>query len=79
MPIAVYMHKARGGVMPSIAPVIAEVVSLLQAQPGVTMARMSGSGATCFALFETEAARDAADAAVATQAPHWWRMATVLA
>lgn len=63
----------------AIAPVIAEVVSLLQAQPGVTMARMSGSGATCFALFDTEAARDAADAAVATQAPHWWRMATVLA
>ena len=63
----------------AIAPVIVEVVSLLQAQPGVTMARMSGSGATCFALFETEAARDAAAAAVAGHAPCWWRMATVLA
>ena len=37
--------------------------------------RMSGSGATCFALFESEAARDAAAHAVPRE---WWRLATFL-
>ena len=63
----------------AIAPVIAEVVALLAAQPGVTLARMSGSGATCFALFDEAAARDAADAAVARARPSWWRLATTIA
>ncbi|ONF97285.1 4-(cytidine 5'-diphospho)-2-C-methyl-D-erythritol kinase [Sphingomonas jeddahensis] len=63
----------------AIAPVIGGVVALLAAQPGVTLARMSGSGATCFALFATPADRDAADAAVAHAAPDWWRLATTLA
>jgi 4-diphosphocytidyl-2-C-methyl-D-erythritol kinase len=62
-----------------IAPVIREVVSLLDAQPGVLLARMSGSGATCFALFADERARDAADAAVAEAHPGWWRLATSVA
>ncbi|NJR78314.1 4-(cytidine 5'-diphospho)-2-C-methyl-D-erythritol kinase [Sphingomonas corticis] len=63
----------------AIAPVIAEVVALLAAQPGATLARMSGSGATCFALFADAAARDAADAAVACARPGWWRLATTIA
>ena len=63
----------------AVAPVIGEVVALLAAQPGVTLARMSGSGATCFALFATPVARDSADAVIAAQAPHWWRLATTLA
>lgn len=63
----------------SLAPVIGDVVALLAAQPGVTLARMSGSGATCFGLFATLAARDAAEAAVASAAPDWWRLATTLA
>jgi 4-diphosphocytidyl-2-C-methyl-D-erythritol kinase len=36
---------------------------------------MSGSGATCFAMFDSEAARDAAADAVPRE---WWRMATFL-
>lgn len=44
----------------AIAPVIADLVAWLQARPGVVLARMSGSGATCFALF---AAAEEADAA----------------
>jgi 4-diphosphocytidyl-2-C-methyl-D-erythritol kinase len=63
----------------AIAPVIRDVVSLLDAQPGVLLARMSGSGATCFALFADEPARDAADAAVAEAYPGWWRLATSVA
>lgn len=63
----------------ALAPVVSEVIALLAAQPGVLLARMSGSGATCFALFRDTAARDAADAAVAAHAPGWWRLATTLA
>jgi 4-diphosphocytidyl-2-C-methyl-D-erythritol kinase len=61
-----------------LVPMVAEVVALLGAQAGVTLARMSGSGATCFALFDDLAARDAADRAVATVQPGWWRLATEL-
>jgi 4-diphosphocytidyl-2-C-methyl-D-erythritol kinase len=38
----------------SIAPVIAKVLAVLAALPGAKLARMSGSGATCFAIFETK-------------------------
>ncbi len=54
-----------------LCPVIAEVLAALRAT-GPWLARMSGSGATCFALYETSAARDAARAAM-PQA--WWTMA----
>ena len=63
----------------ALAPAIDRVVSLLAAQSGATLVRMSGSGATCFALFDTPADRDAADAAIAAAAPDWWRLATTLA
>jgi 4-diphosphocytidyl-2-C-methyl-D-erythritol kinase len=62
----------------SILPVIGEVLDLLRAQAGTRLVRMSGSGATCFALFEDLAARDAADAAIGAARPDWWRMATRL-
>lgn len=56
----------------TIAPVIGAVLDLLHAQPGALMARMSGSGATCFALFATERAAQAAADAVANAQPGWW-------
>jgi len=40
------------------------------------LARMSGSGATCFAVFDTIAARDAAAAGAAARG--WWTLATTL-
>ena len=61
----------------ALAPVIADVRHLLDAADGVLLSRMSGSGATCFALFETPEARDAA--AHAAQARGWWTLATTLA
>jgi len=36
-----------------LCPVIGELIAWLSDQPGIVLARMSGSGATCFALFET--------------------------
>ena len=61
----------------ALAPEIAQVRALLDATEGVLLSRMSGSGATCFALFETIKARDAA--ATASQAHRWWTLATTLA
>jgi len=61
-----------------IAPVIGEVVALLAAQPGVLLARMSGSGATCFALFETPAMRAAAAAIIGATQPGWWCLESAL-
>lgn len=60
----------------AIAPAIDAVLAALAAQPGVLLARMSGSGATCFAFFDDDAARDAAAAALASRG--WWRAATHL-
>ena len=57
-----------------LCPIMAEVLAALSAtQPW--LARMSGSGATCFALYEDAAKRDAAAQAIATAHPGWWRMA----
>ncbi len=56
----------------AIAPVIGEVLSALRSGPGCGLARMSGSGATCFGLFAREAeATDAADA-LRLSRPDWW-------
>lgn len=54
------------------APVVADVLRLLDRQHGLLLARMSGSGATCFGLFDTVADRDAAAAAIAREVPAWW-------
>ena len=61
-----------------LCPMIGEVVGGLATQPGVLLARMSGSGATCFALFDRIGDRDAADRAIANARPGWWRLATRL-
>jgi 4-diphosphocytidyl-2-C-methyl-D-erythritol kinase len=47
-------------------------------QKGCALARMSGSGATCFGLFTTTAARDAAAAAIGRARPDWWRAASTI-
>ena len=59
---------------PAIAeePVIAEVLKALSALPGQLLSRMSGSGATCFALFETRAEAEAAAKALQQDHPDWW-------
>lgn len=61
-----------------LVPEIAEILEWLQRQEGAQIARMSGSGATCFALFESDAQRDAACAMIAADHPNWWTMAANL-
>lgn len=63
----------------AIVPIIEEVLERLREQAGVTLARMSGSGATCFGLFDTAAARSAAHAAIAAAHPDWWLLESSLA
>lgn len=59
----------------SLVPQIGSVLAWLQTQAGAEFVRMSGSGATCFALFESERARDEAADAVPRE---WWRLTTFL-
>ena len=65
---------------PAIAlfPVIGEVLEALRALPGARFARMSGSGATCFALFEERAEADMAAEQLAEAQPGWWVTAATL-
>lgn len=60
----------------AVAPVIGDVLAMLAAQEDVLLVRMSGSGATCFALFRSEAAMRAAARAVADAQGDWWTMET---
>lgn len=62
----------------TLAPAIAETLAALAGVPGALLARMSGSGATCFALFAAPAAAQAAAAALASVRPDWWVAATRL-
>jgi 4-diphosphocytidyl-2-C-methyl-D-erythritol kinase len=61
-----------------LIPEIGGVLAALRRQAGCGLVRMSGSGATCFALFETSAQRDAACAMLNVEQPHWWTMAAAL-
>lgn len=57
----------------SLCPPIAEVLAALRGtQPW--LARMSGSGATCFALYDSEVERDAAAEVISKSHPDWWQM-----
>ena len=78
------IQRARNGrndLQPSatrLAPVISEVLKVLDNQAGVQLARMSGSGATCFALFDNEESCAAARRSIAQSHPDWWSLATEL-
>jgi 4-diphosphocytidyl-2-C-methyl-D-erythritol kinase len=57
---------------------VPEIADILRALEGAELARMSGSGATCFALFRTDEDRDTAAAVLAATHPDWWLMPTRL-
>jgi len=59
----------------TIAPAIGTALDALR-QGGAALARMSGSGATCFGLFETEAAARHAAAAIGAGEPSWFVVST---
>ncbi len=62
----------------AIAPVIGDVLAALRALPGCRLARMSGSGATCFGLFSSAIAARAAAKTLRGKYQHWWVRAGTL-
>ena len=66
---------------PAIAlqPIIADVLAALRRLPACRLARMSGSGATCFALLDSGRAAASAAQMLRVQHPSWWVRATMLA
>jgi 4-diphosphocytidyl-2-C-methyl-D-erythritol kinase len=61
-----------------LQPVIGRVLTALRGQAGCDLARMSGSGATCFGLFRSSRAAAAAARNLAKAQPRWWVKATSL-
>ncbi|MDB5654791.1 MAG: 4-diphosphocytidyl-2C-methyl-D-erythritol kinase [Tardiphaga sp.] len=55
-----------------VEPVISEVLSALRDAEGTQLARMSGSGATCFAIFADDEDAQRAAAAIQHAHPQWW-------
>lgn len=55
-----------------IAPIIGDVMTAIERLPRVLLARLSGSGATCFGLFETLHAAKAAADILTRERPDWW-------
>lgn len=56
----------------TIAPVIMQAENALVATDGCLIARMSGSGATCFGLYATKESAEAAARAISGKHPGWW-------
>ncbi|MFZ0495458.1 MAG: 4-(cytidine 5'-diphospho)-2-C-methyl-D-erythritol kinase, partial [Methylocella sp.] len=61
-----------------LAPVIGDLLAVLAAAPGCSVARMTGSGATCFALFKDCRSAARAKKAIRRVHPSWWAKTCVL-
>jgi len=61
-----------------VAPIIGEVLARLRQSSGARLVRMSGSGATCFALYGSAADAAVAAARLRDERPDWWVEATQL-
>lgn len=72
------LEGSRNDLEQAAIALVPEIAELLGALCGARLARMSGSGATCFGLYESEEARDAAAAAIREAHPHWWQLRTRL-
>ena len=59
-------------------PVISDVLAAIGEQKGCQLARMSGSGATCFGLFPSQAKAKQAAKSISKAHPDWWCVATLL-
>lgn len=62
----------------ALCPDIQTVLDAINATSGCQLARMSGSGATCFGLYDSAKAARAAQAKIAATYPNWWCVSTVL-
>ncbi len=55
-----------------IVPAIREALEILSAETGCRLVRLSGSGATCFGLFDNESLAKASGRAISRHYPNWW-------
>jgi len=62
----------------ALVPAIGKTLSALRGTPGCRLARMSGSGATCFGLYGSSRAATRAARGLAASYPRWWVCATIL-
>lgn len=62
----------------SLSPAIANVLSALSGMPDCLLARMSGSGATCFGIFADPGEAETAAGLLRERHPDWWVRATAL-
>lgn len=77
--VLTYLHETANDLeAPAIAtePVIADVLDALRSSAGCRLARMSGSGATCFGIYPDAAAATAAAAAISAENRKWWIVTT---
>jgi len=65
------------GAARAIAPEIDQVLTFLESQSGCLLARLSGSGATCFGVFGDPAAATAAVSEATYEHPKWWARAAI--
>lgn len=76
-----YLLRQRNDLLPPALdsmPVIGTVLDALAATPGCRLARLSGSGPTCFGLYAGEAEAQAAAATLKATHPDWWCVAAPL-
>jgi 4-diphosphocytidyl-2-C-methyl-D-erythritol kinase len=62
----------------TLVPEIVDVIGSLNFQPDIVCSRMSGSGATCFGLFESLDTAEIAAESISQKHPNWWVVATTL-
>ena len=62
-----------------VAPVVADVLRAIGGTEECLLARLSGSGATCFGLYETAAAAEQARRQIVARHPTWWTVSAALA
>jgi len=77
--LAMWLRQSSNDLEPAarrLAPVIDQVLAALGAQDGVLLARLTGSGATCFGMFSDIERAERAAAAIARSQPQWWVSAT---
>jgi 4-diphosphocytidyl-2-C-methyl-D-erythritol kinase len=72
------LNGARNDLEPAAMSLVPEVGEVLSALDGARLARMAGSGASCFGLYASEAERDAAAGRIAAAHPGWWLLPTRL-
>jgi 4-diphosphocytidyl-2-C-methyl-D-erythritol kinase len=72
------LEASRNDLEPPAIALVPEIADVLAALSDAKLARMSGSGATCFGLYATEAERDAAAERIRALAGGWWQLSTRL-